>query len=58
MERFEKDVKIALIEREMSQQKLADRLGISLSYLGDLIKGKRKNDKQIERIKQELEIDR
>ena len=58
MERFERDVKIALIEREMSQQKLADRLGISLSYLGDLIKGKRKNDKQIERIKQELEIDR
>ena len=56
MEKFEKDVKIALIKREMSQQKLAERLGISLSYLGDLIKGKRKNEKQIERIKEELSI--
>ena len=56
MSEFEKAVKIALIERNMTMQDLADALGITISYVSDLIKEKRNNAQQIQRIKDFLEL--
>ena len=56
MSDFEKAVKIALIERNMTMQDLADALGITISYVSDLIKEKRNNAQQIQRIKDFLEL--
>lgn len=56
MSEFEKQVRIALIERNMTQTNLAEELGISISYLSDLLKGKRKTAEQIDRIKQFLNL--
>lgn len=57
MSEFEKAVKKALIDRDMTLQGLADALGITISYVSDLIKDKRKNELQIERIKQFLGLE-
>lgn len=56
MSEFEKAVKIALIERNMTMGDLAEALGISLSYVSDLIKEKRNNEEQIARIKDFLNL--
>lgn len=50
MSEFEKAVKKALIDHEMTMQDLADVLGITVSYVSDLIKGKRSNTLQIAKI--------
>lgn len=52
MSEFEKQVKIALIERNMTMGDLANELGISISYVSDLLKGKRTNQEQLKRIRQ------
>lgn len=51
MSEFEKKVRHALIDRNMSMTDLASELGISVSYLYELIKGTRKAEDQIARIK-------
>lgn len=51
VEQFEKQVKKALIDRDMTMTDLAEALGISISYVSDLIKSKRNNENQIARIK-------
>ncbi len=51
MSEFEKQVRKALIDRDMTMTDLAITLGISISYLSDLLKSKRKNQTQIDRIK-------
>lgn len=51
MSEFEKQVKKALIDHDMTMQDLADALGITISYVSDLIKEKRQNPEQIQRIK-------
>ncbi len=51
MPEFEKQVKKTLIDRNMTMGDLAEVLGISLSYVSDLIKEKRTNKEQIARIK-------
>lgn len=56
MSEFEKQVKKALIDRNMTMGDLAEALGISLSYVSDLIKEKRNNEKQIVRIKAFLNL--
>lgn len=56
MSEFEKQVKIALIERNMTMGDLADELGISISYVSDLLKGKRSNQAQLDRIKDFLNL--
>lgn len=56
MSEFEKAVKIALIQRSMTMQDLADALGITISYVSDLIHEKRNNTAQIQRIKDFLEL--
>lgn len=56
MSEFEKQVKKALIDRNMTMGDLADALGISISYVSDLIKNKRNNEGQIARIKDFLNL--
>lgn len=56
MSEFEKQVKKALIDRNMTMGDLAEALGISLSYVSDLIKEKRNNEEQITRIKDFLNL--
>ena len=56
MSEFEKQVRIRLIEMNMTMGNLADELGISISYLSDLMKGKRTNQIQIDRIKEFLNL--
>lgn len=53
---FEKAVRHALIDRNMSVTDLAGKLGISVSYMFEIIKGTRKAEQQKERIKQFLGI--
>ncbi|MFL2075550.1 helix-turn-helix domain-containing protein [Marinilactibacillus psychrotolerans] len=50
-ETLEIRVRISLIENNMTQIDLANELGISPSYLSDLLKGKRDGIKAQERIK-------
>jgi len=56
MSDFEKEVKHALIDKNMTMSDLASNLGISTSYVSDLLKNKRGNEKQIQRIKDFLNI--
>lgn len=56
MSEFEKQVKKALIDRNMTMGDLAEALGISISYVSDLIKEKRNNEDQITRIKDFLNL--
>lgn len=56
MSEFEKQVKKALIDRDLTMGDLAEALGISLSYVSDLIKEKRNNEEQIARIKDFLNL--
>lgn len=56
MSEFEKKVKKALIDRNMTLTDLAEALEISLSYVSDLIKEKRTNEDQLARIKNFLNL--
>ena len=56
MSKFEKEVKKALIDKDMTMGDLAEILGITLSYMSDLIKGKRTNKEQIQKIRDVLDI--
>lgn len=56
MSDFEKAVRHALIDHDMTMTDLAKKLGISNSYVCDLIKGKRENQEQLQRIKDFLGI--
>ncbi len=50
MSEFEKQVRHALLDREMSLSDLAELLGISVSYIYEIIKGTRKAEDQKQRI--------
>lgn len=52
MSEFEKQVRHALIDRDMTMTDLANELGITISYVSDLLKGKRTNQEQLQRIKE------
>lgn len=56
MSEFEKQIRHALIERQMTLTDLADELGISVSYLYELMKGTRKSEDQKRKIRQLLGI--
>lgn len=57
MSEFEKQVRHALIEKGMTVSDLAKELGLSVSYVHDIMTGKRKGTTQVERIKKFLSID-
>lgn len=50
MNRFEKEVRKALIDKDMSMKDFATQLNISVSYLCDIFKGKRPAKEQKKRI--------
>jgi predicted transcriptional regulator len=54
---FEKQVRHALIDHDMSMTELAEQLEISVSYLYDIITGARKAEHQKQRIRQLLSIE-
>lgn len=54
MSEFEKQVRHALIDKNMSLTDLADVLGISVSYVYEIIKGTRKAEDQKVRIREYL----
>lgn len=56
MSEFKKAVRHALIDRDMTMTDLANELGISVSYVSDLLKRKRENQEQLQRIKDFLGI--
>lgn len=57
MSEFEKQVRHALIDHNMSMKELAEQLGITVSYLYDIITGARKAEHQKQRIRQLLSIE-
>jgi transcriptional regulator with XRE-family HTH domain len=56
MNEFEKKVRKALIDRDMTARDLANELGISVSYISEILKGTRKADAQKTRIMEFLGI--
>lgn len=58
MSEFEKQVRHALLDREMSLSDLADEMGISVSYIYEIIKGTRKAEDQKQRIKTILGLEK
>lgn len=57
MSEFEKQVRHALIDHNMTMKELAEQLGISVAYLYDIIAGARKAEHQKQRIRQLLSIE-
>ena len=57
MNDFEKAVRKALIGREMKLTDLADALGISLTYVYDILNGSRKAEHQKKNIIEILELE-
>lgn len=56
MSEFEKQVRHALIDHNMSMKELAEQLEITVSYLYDILTGARKAEHQKQRIRQLLSI--
>lgn len=54
---FEKQVRHALIDRNMNMKDLAEELGITVSYLYDIMTGARKAEHQKQRIREFLDIE-
>ena len=57
MSEFEKQVRIALIQHEKTMTGLAEELGISVSYLYEIIKGTRKAEEKKKQIETLLGLD-
>lgn len=57
MSEFEKQVRHALIDHNMTMKELAEQLGITVSYLHDIVTGKRIAEHQKQRIRQLLSIE-
>lgn len=57
MSDFEKQVRIALIQQGKTLTNLATELGISVSYLYEIIRGTRKAEEQKQRIRTLLGLD-
>ena len=56
MNEFEKAVRKALIDKDMRLTDLADAIGISLTYLYDILAGNRKAEHQKKKIIEILEL--
>jgi transcriptional regulator with XRE-family HTH domain len=57
MSDFEKQVRVALIQQEKTLSGLAEELGISVSYLYEIIRGTRKAEEKKQRIRTLLGLD-
>lgn len=56
MSDFKKQVRIKLIEKDMTMTDLANALGVSTSYVSDILNGNRASQNMIEKIKDLLTI--
>lgn len=56
MDRFEKEVRKALIDKDMSLNDLSNQLGICPAYIYDIFKGNRPGNKQKGRIVEILNL--
>lgn len=56
MSEFEKAVRKALIDREMSLSDLANEIGISVSYIYEVLRGTRRSEEQIQKIRDYLDL--
>lgn len=56
MSEFEKAVRKALIDREMSLSDLAREIGISISYMYEVLRGTRRSEEQIQKIRDYLDL--
>lgn len=56
MSEFEKDVRKALIDRGMSLSDLAHEIGISVSYIYEVLRGTRRSEEQIQKIRDYLDL--
>ncbi len=56
MSEFEKAVRHALIDKDMTVSGLASKLGLSVSYTHELIRGTRKSSQHVKAIKEILGI--
>lgn len=54
---LKQQVVIALVKKEWSQRELARQMGITMSYLADILKGNRKAEKRLSQIEELLEIE-
>jgi transcriptional regulator with XRE-family HTH domain len=57
MSDFEKQVRVALIQQDKTLTSLAEELGISVSYLYEIIRGTRSAEAQKQRIRTLLGLD-
>lgn len=57
MSEFEKQVRHSLIDHSMTMKELAEKLEITVSYLHDIVTGKRTAEHQKMRIRQLLSIE-
>ena len=57
MSDFEKQVRHALIDHNLTMKELAEELEITVSYLYDIVTGARKAEHQKQRIRQFLSIE-
>lgn len=53
---FGKHVKIAMVEQNLSQKELAEKIGIAASTLNDVIFGRNSSVKTMERVAKELRL--
>lgn len=53
---FKKKVKIELVKRDMNMTDLANVLGVTVSYISELLNGTRSSDERIQQIKEFLKI--
>ena len=53
---FKRKVKIELAKRDMNLTTLAEKLGISISYISELLNGTRFNEERIQQIREYLNI--
>lgn len=53
---LKQQVVIALVQKEWSQRELARQMGITMSYLADILRGNRKPKERLEQIEKLLDI--
>ena len=56
MVNFKRKVMIELVKRDMNMTSLAKELGLTVSYISELLKGTRVNEERIQQIKDYLNI--
>lgn len=54
---IEEKIRISMLRKGYTYQKLSDELGISIGYISDIVKGNRSGGDYLEKIKKILEVE-